>query len=158
MNAGRTIIVMFLIPSLCGAAFAEDAAEQKLKAGDRDSAFLLRVNQSVRKGMEFLITQQKADGSFNINYSSEFPGGPTAFALLALLKCGVPRNDEPIEKGFALLRKTPLKKTYSVAFTILALEARWSKQEVQKRQEGLTPASSWRTWPTNRTSRTRRGT
>ncbi|MHC4780659.1 MAG: prenyltransferase/squalene oxidase repeat-containing protein, partial [Planctomycetota bacterium] len=121
-------------------ALAGDEAEQKLKAGDRDPAFLLRVNQAVRKGMEFLITQQKEDGSFTINFSKEFPGAPTAFALLALLKAGVPRNDAVIEKGFAFLRRTPLKKVYTVAFTILALEARWSKQEVDKRMKGQTRA------------------
>ena len=140
MNEGRRWIALPLLLVLCGTGLAEDEAEQKIKAGDRDSAFLLRVNGSVQKGLEYLITQQKEDGSFNIDFSSEYPGGPTAFALLALLKSGVPRADDPIVKGFAFLRKTPLQKTYSVAFTIMALEARWSKQEVEKRQKGHTKA------------------
>jgi len=124
------------VPCLGG----DDEAEKRLKAGDRDPEFLLRVNQAVRKGIDFLITQQKEDGSFKINYSEEFAGAPTAFALLALLKSGVPRSDAVIEKGFTFLRRTPLKKVYSVSFTIMALEARWSKQEVEKRQEGHTRA------------------
>jgi hypothetical protein len=118
----------------------DDEAEKRLKAGDRDPEFLLRVNKAVSKGIEFLITQQKEDGSFKINYSEEFAGAPTAFALLALLKSGVPRSDAVIEKGFTFLRRTPMKKVYSVSFTIMALEARWSKQEVEKRQEGHTRA------------------
>jgi hypothetical protein len=123
-------------------ALAEDekATEKKLKAADRDPAFLLKVNSAVRKGMEWLIDQQDEDGSFHINYSKEWPGGPTAISLLALLKSGVSRHDEVIKKGFDFLRKQPLQKTYSAALTIMALEARYAPQKIEERQKGHTAA------------------
>jgi hypothetical protein len=45
-----------------------------------------------------------------------------------------------VEKGFTQLRSIPLQKTYTVAFTIMALEARWTSQEVEKRIQGTTKA------------------
>ncbi|MHC5038583.1 MAG: hypothetical protein ACYTHM_14825, partial [Planctomycetota bacterium] len=136
-----TAVFFFAAAVLCLAGEKDEKeVEKKLKAGDRDSAFLLRVNNAVKAGMEWLIRQQKEDGSFKIGYSNGFPGGPTALALLALLKSGVPGADPVIEKGFAFLRTQPLKKTYTVGITIMALEARWAPQKVRERQRGLTRA------------------
>jgi len=114
--------------------------EQKLKAGDRDDAFLLRVNEAVRKGVEYVLNAQAEDGTFADAYKREWPGGPTAICLLALLKSGVPRTDAAIEKGFERLRRTPLQRTYSVALTLMALEARWAPQKVEERIKGTTSA------------------
>ncbi len=129
--------LLLLVPAARG---QEEDMEKKLKAGDRDREFLLRVNTAVRKGMDSLLSMQKQDGSFSCWCSDEFQGGATALALLALLKSGVPRSHEAIKKGFARLKQLPPQKTYVVSFIIMALEARWTKQEVEKRQEGLTKA------------------
>jgi hypothetical protein len=136
---------LIVIVALCTSAYAvskedEDATEKRLKAGDRDPAFLLRVNNAVRAGMEWLIKQQCDDGSFRTNHSGEYPGGSTALALLALLKSGLPRSDEVITKGFSFLRKQPLRKTYSVSIAIMALEALFTPQKVEDRQKGHTRA------------------
>ncbi|MHC5038584.1 MAG: prenyltransferase/squalene oxidase repeat-containing protein [Planctomycetota bacterium] len=141
-----SVLLILLLLGISPPLLGEDAAdekerEKKLKAGDRDPAFLLRVNTAVRKGIEWVIKQQGADGSFKIEYSKKWRGGPTALAMLALLKSGVPRADEAIEKGFTFLRSQPLQKVYSAGITIMALEARWSPQRVEERQKGLTVAA-----------------
>jgi hypothetical protein len=145
----RTLIALLAFaalsaPLLAGEAKDEKDAEQQLKAGDRDPEFLLRVSNAVQKGLQWILSQQAADGSFpNPNSNAEgFPGGPTALALLAALKSGLARQHEAVVKGFEHLRGQPLQKTYTVAFTIMALEARWTDQDFEKRIQGTTKAAA----------------
>jgi hypothetical protein len=150
-----TSAILALLPLLSGlpAAFGEDGAkkeegkderdvEKELKAGDRDSAFILRVNTAVQKGMEWLMKEQEEDGSFSCQSDKEYAGGGTALALLTLLKSGLTPNDEIIEKGFAYLKTQPLQKTYPIALTLMALEARWVPTKAEQRIEGHTVAGS----------------
>ncbi|MCA9014936.1 MAG: terpene cyclase/mutase family protein, partial [Planctomycetaceae bacterium] len=72
------------------------------------------------KGVEFLKSQQKEDGSW------EFEGHPvgiTALCTMALLENGVPVNDPLIQKGhqFVLKEAEQLKSTYDLALAILLL-------------------------------------
>jgi hypothetical protein len=135
-------------------ARALDKKERKLKAGDRDPAFLGRVNGAIERGVDFLLSKQDEDGHWP-SYFDEFLNGPftkgvTALCLFALLKSGVNRNDAQIKKGFDYLRKKwqewcdfgqplPPQKdawhTYDVGTTILALEALY--RAPAKRQVGL---------------------
>ncbi|MHC4600487.1 MAG: hypothetical protein ACYS47_15945 [Planctomycetota bacterium] len=146
MIKGCTGIALTFLMAASLPVFALDAGEEKdreekLKAGDRDDAFLLRVNNTVRDGMQYILDIQAGDGSFPDGYDREWPGGASALCLLALLKSGVPRHDPAIEKGFAFLKKTPLAKTYSVAIALMALEARWAPQKkVEERIKGHTRA------------------
>jgi hypothetical protein len=121
--------------------------EKRLKAGDRDPEFILRVNTAIGKGIEWLLKQQAEDGSFKTDYDTNasggigpWPGGTTALSLLALLKSGVGAHDDAIEKGFAFLRTQPLQKTYTAGLTLMALEARWRHQNVEDRIRGGTQA------------------
>ncbi|MHC4600486.1 MAG: prenyltransferase/squalene oxidase repeat-containing protein [Planctomycetota bacterium] len=132
------------VSAFCVDVEDEKKTEQKLKAADRDKAFLLKVNSAVQKGMEWVNDQQDDDGSFDGAFrgihANNFPGGPTAICLLALLKSGLSRHDDVIKKGFDYLKKTPLKKTYTVGLTLMALEARYAPQKVEARQKGHTAA------------------
>jgi integrase len=121
---------------------AEDAVEKRIKAGDRDPAFLSRVDRSIERGVGFLLAGQEHNGSWS-SFFDTFPGGPftrgvTALCLFALLKSGVNRNDAVVQKGFGYLkaqwrawcdfgRPTPPAKTawhtYDVGTTLMALEA-----------------------------------
>jgi hypothetical protein len=118
----------------------EKAREGQLKAADRDDAFLLRVNKAVRAGMDYVKAQQMEDGVFADSYEKEWPGGPTALSLLALLKSGLPKDDPTVVKGFEKLEKTPLRKTYSVGLSLMALEALYGPQKIEERIKGLTRA------------------
>jgi len=68
------------------------------------------VDAAVKKGVEFLKSQQKPDGSWTGLRAKSYPMGYTALALLALLKAGVSPEDECIKKGFDYLRKLPFRK------------------------------------------------
>jgi hypothetical protein len=95
------------------------------------------VKAAIEKGAAWLKKQQSPDGSFQVvpvgagadppgKYESHYVQGTTALGLLTLLKCGVKPDDKAIEKGFNWLMEQPLTRTYSVAMTILALEARFA--------------------------------
>jgi hypothetical protein len=119
------------------------AEEKQLKAGDRDPEFLEKVNDAIRKGVECVKSAQLEDGSWDYthDFSKEnWHSGCTALCLLTLLKSGVNRNDECIEKGFAWLRKQPFKRTYEVGLTLMAIEARWVDEKLEDRVRGLTEA------------------
>ncbi|MDF1745625.1 MAG: hypothetical protein P1V19_18140, partial [Gimesia sp.] len=72
------------------------------------------VTESRLKGIEFLKSQQKDDGSWE--YEGH-PVGITALCTLALLENGVPVNDPLIQKGrmFVLKESEKLKSTYDLA-------------------------------------------
>ena len=103
----------------------DDDEGQKLKMADRDQEFVKKVNTAVRRGSDFLLSQQQKDGSWTDWFDTKegFVGGPTAIALLACLKSGVNRFNEKITKAFNYLRKLPPKKTYVVGLTLMALAA-----------------------------------
>jgi hypothetical protein len=127
---GILLSAVFLFVSLCSFGFAvEKKDEKKLKMGDRDDALMLRINNAITKGRGWLLTKQNPDGSFIGGWGKfkdpnfRFPMGETALSLLALLKSGCKRGDEPITKGFKWLRRQPLRKVYEVSVLIMALEA-----------------------------------
>ncbi len=78
------------------------------------------VTASRLKGIEFLKSQQKDDGSWE--YEGH-PVGITALCTLALLENGVPVNDPQIQKGrlFVLKESEKLKSTYDIALGTLLL-------------------------------------
>jgi len=108
-----------------------------------------RVEQAVKRGVEWLKKQQNADGSWTVKggqaaaaggigqpLEALYPDGTTALVLFALLKGGVPPSDPAIQKGFAWLRKQPFKRVYSVSCLILALSALYQpKDELKKKIE-----------------------
>ncbi len=119
------------VPALAVEAGDKDDG-QKLKAGDRDPEFLSRVNECIRKGREYILSEQKPEGFWPYTHAKDnYDSGSTALALLALLKSGQGRFDDCIERGFRWLRTQPFTRTYSTALTIMAIEARWSDHKVE---------------------------
>jgi hypothetical protein len=88
-----------------------------------------QINAAVDKGVQFVESQQLADGSFQGHWHGEgYTSGETALALLALLKGGVAPDHPRIERGFTWLFEQPLKRTYEVSVAVLALEARYTPE------------------------------
>ncbi len=95
------------------------------------------MKAAIDKGVRYLRTKPNAVGSFgpignqgSKNYNGgdggyDYPAGPTALALYALLKCGVPATDPVIVKGFAsILKAGKIPGTaYERAALLLALVA-----------------------------------
>ncbi len=121
-----------------------------------------RVDAAVKRGVEWLLSKQNADGSWTVTGGSQlqqiegnYPGGSTALALLALLKGGVSPKDARIRKGFYFCLNEagdlPLKgagkapagkqgvqmrpRTYSVSVLILALAAKYQPRIDPKKHD-----------------------
>ncbi len=62
-----------------------------------------QVRQAIERGCEFLLRQQRADGSWP-EISTNFRGGTTALVMLALLESGVPAQHPQLQAGLRFLR------------------------------------------------------
>lgn len=92
-----------------------------------------KVKTSITKGVDYLVKQQRPDGSWedlkDKNSAGHYGGGPTALAVLALLNCdGViddlalnQKRKDAIQQGLANLRKIDSPKVYVRALQTMAL-------------------------------------
>lgn len=147
----RWVFILVFSLSLICFAFGDDIDELFGSGSDVDQK---KVDAAVKKAVEYLLSQQQADGSWKVSgggqllqIESRYPGGLTALILFALLKGGVDPKDPRIVKGFEFCRKAPdlqltgnaprpgmgmqpgqavtSARTYSVACMILALAAKY---------------------------------
>ncbi|MHC4662518.1 MAG: prenyltransferase/squalene oxidase repeat-containing protein [Planctomycetota bacterium] len=137
---------LFILPALQGGEQEKppDGADpaDAPPAGKAASGLPDKIEASIKKGVEWLKSQQKDDGTwhkenhpFSVMNGYQFPTGTTALCLFALLKCGVPRDDPVIKKGFNFIRTfrstrqgvkpedAEFDTIYSAACVVLALEA-----------------------------------
>ena len=78
-----------------------------------------QVNEAIRKGVEWLESQQHNDGHWT-EYEGE-PGGLTALCTLALLNCGRTTEDTSVDKALNYLQRIErVDKTYSASLMIMA--------------------------------------
>lgn len=82
-----------------------------------------KVHAALQRGVAYLRTQQQANGSFSGSHAV----GLAALPALALLECGVRRDDPVIQKAAAFLRdKGPRlhadRETYELSLAILFLD------------------------------------
>ncbi len=69
-----------------------------------------QVRQSIERGVGYLRRMQHLDGTWP-DYGGQV-GGVTALSTLALINCGVPIDDEAIQRSLGYLRTLPPKTTY----------------------------------------------
>jgi hypothetical protein len=114
------------------------------------------IEAAVQKGIAYLRTQQRADGSWDYRdgpFTLNMPGvdthltmGCAALCCLAMLKGGVKADDPAIKKGLDYCRNHPLQHVYCVSCLILALEALYSEPEPEEEKEKeATPEEKMRT-------------
>ena len=144
-------------------AVAQSPDEQKIKLKERDGEFITRVNNAVKRGVEFLKQSQLpdgawADGPFDEHLHGSWRNGMVAFCLFTLLKCGVNPTDETCDKAFKYLRESWANfktggmvvgdstswKNYEVSCMLMALAAKYQKPTafVDSVQSG-TPLAGW---------------
>jgi len=85
------------------------------------AAMAEQVNRAIDRGVEWLKTQQRPDGSFPCDHRQ--PVGATALSTYALLKSGVLASDPVVQKAIGFLRYQPFLHTYTVSVEIAALDA-----------------------------------
>ncbi len=115
---------------------AQPAKPDEPKEPDNSPPDQEKINEAVKKGVNWLAKLQQKDGSFKVYYGTSYPMGCSALALLALLKSGVNPGSPAIRKGFDYLEDLPLSRMYSVAIYVLALEALYAPSEKQLDRKG----------------------
>jgi hypothetical protein len=109
-----------IVSALAGRSAAQEApAAQEKPASPGPRAE--QVNRAIDRGVAWLRSQQKPDGTFPCDHWT--PIGSTALATYALLKSGVPPGDPAIQKAVAAFRYLPYEHTYVVSVEIAALDA-----------------------------------
>lgn len=123
-------------PAYLGAEEKEDEDKQEEQQKEQKS----KLQISVDKGIEYLKSQQQADGQWvrgNGPFQLNIPmnEGTTALVLFTLLKCGVKPNDPAIVKGFDFVRKAGFNHVYAVACLCMALDALYSSPHLTRKKE-----------------------
>ncbi len=88
--------------------------------------FRKRVNDSIDRGVAWLLKQQQPDGTWSSRFNKAYPMGPASLAVLTLLKGGVKADHPAVRKAFAHLRTLPMKKTYAVSVLLMAMDASYA--------------------------------
>jgi hypothetical protein len=95
---------------------------QPLLAQPRKEPLVDRVKSGITRGVEYLRTQQRNNGSWEVTDAPlNYEGGTTSLVILSLLNAGVPKNDPAITNALNFLRKLESTKTYVRALQTLAL-------------------------------------
>ncbi len=96
----------------------------ELYTKEAEREFSARVNAAVDRGIAYLKSMQKGDGSWDACGSGNGPYevGPTSLALLALLVSGVNKHDRDVKRGFDWLLAATPDLTYEIAMAMMALE------------------------------------
>ena len=102
------------------------------------------VDAAVDRGVGWLREQQGRDGSFRFvalrqGAFGDYPLGLTALSTLALLSCGVPREDRAIEKATRYILGHPSQSTYEAALVLMALDMKGAPPWERKLLDALAP-------------------
>jgi len=115
--------------------------EKERPSPPKKKPFQARVDEALKRGVEWLLAQQREEGCFGGRYQTSYPMGNTAICVYALLSAGVKPDSEAVEKAFQYLKKLPMKRTYSVSLLLLAIDALLRRSVME---EGRLP-KKWRT-------------
>lgn len=103
--------------TLCGGLIRD----QSLLAADLSGA---AVKEAIDRGRKFLISQQAADGHWDVD-NEAYRIGVTSLAVMALLNCGMSPQEVPVKRGLDYLRKSRDDlghyETYQISLQIMAL-------------------------------------
>ena len=115
------------------------------------------VNESIQRGVDFLLSTQLVDGSWS-DYKSSYPNGQTALSVYTLLKCGIPSTHLAIRRGLSYLKQNSPIRTYSLGVQMMAVEAAhedsllpWM-EELQEQLLGWQRTDGMWSYPTDPTS------
>jgi hypothetical protein len=115
-----------LAPYFCALAAvvaSHASAQDPPKAAPAPSVPLAaRVNRAIADGVKQLRSAQSADGKWG-GAEDAHPGGMTALCTLTLLKSGVRRGDDAIQRALRSVYATEFKSTYAHSVRLLMLDA-----------------------------------
>eukprot|EP00913_Durusdinium_trenchii_P035353 g33083.t1 len=83
-----------------------------------------KVLQSIKRGRAYLISKQRADGSWSVFPGDRHHVGVTSLALLSLINSGMTPKDAAIRKGLTFLRRHTLpNETYDASLMLMVFAA-----------------------------------
>lgn len=141
------VLSLLLLFAFAGSASAQGKAEP----------LVLKVKISIHAGVDYLVSQQKGDGSWENTVDdgkTDFSGGSTGLVVLALLNCDGLIEDAALEKqrkqainrGLNHLRKIDAKTVYVRSLQTMAFaEARTDLPIVRANVQWLLDARVYRT-------------
>jgi len=101
-----------------------------------------KVNNAIARGVDFLVRQQRLDGSW-AGHQDTYRNGQTALSLYALLKSGVSSKHQSVRRAVAFLRSGTPRRTYETACQILALLALDDRSHEEWIQELVDRLAGW---------------
>ena len=114
-----------------------------------------RVNKSIDRGVAWLKEKQREDGTWKAH--GNYRIGTTALAVFTLLACGVPAEDESVDRALAWLFKQEPKRTYEQATCLMAVDRAYMPAEELARMQAGKPVTSYvRRLPADRMAWARR--
>jgi hypothetical protein len=123
LAAGLALVVGLMLASGTPTA-AQPADDPRAKAAAVDEKFVNQVEESIKKGVEFLRKVQDKDGGWEstvVEVLTNYKGGTTGLATLALLNCGERPDDPTVARGLQYLEKLDPSTTYVRALQTMAL-------------------------------------
>ena len=118
----RGSMIAYLVLALMLGILPLSAAADKPSNADSKSSNAERVDDAIRKGVEYLIRIQRLDGSWN-SYNHGTNIGTTALCALSLRKAGLEKDHPAIRKAINLLHYYHPTRTYDVSVLTALLEA-----------------------------------
>lgn len=103
---------------LCKLVHDEGRFSFRLRESD-DSHSIAAINAAIDRGVDRLLQHQHADGSWGGH--DGYDPGYSAYAVYALLKCGLPPEHPAVERGLAYVLAREARYGYTMACKILAL-------------------------------------
>ena len=113
-------------PTAAGRGHGPRDEEERFINERYEPEFRRRVTETIDRGVRWVQSRQQPDGSWACGYNKNYPMGPTALAVLTLLKGGVPAKHPSVRSAFRHLRTLPMAKTYSVGILLMALDAKYA--------------------------------
>ena len=101
------------------------------------------VNLAIDRGIEHVLSFQRANGDFPVGYSKNYPMGPAALGVYALLKSGMQMDHPALRRAFAFLDSVRPNKTYSTACMMLAYGATSDPRNQVRLQKFLDKLLEW---------------
>jgi hypothetical protein len=99
-------------------------SQERPRLASREEELAEKVRSAIDRGVTYLKDQENNTGDWEKNsIHTNFPGGETALAMLALLNSGVPPSDPIIKRGLIYLRGLKPQHTYVVGIQTMVLAA-----------------------------------
>lgn len=109
---------------ICLSVALAAAVVPPIHAQDADAKLRNDVLDAIRRAQEFLISRQLSSGAWDSNTYAEYPYGPPALVVQALLNSGLPADHRTVARGLEYIRQQPgPDSTYELATCIMALAA-----------------------------------